>query len=64
MDKHLKKLKEIKAVQSIEANYKTMDKPCLKVVASKSELKDGDLDLIFELLNKQNNYAFSFELKN
>ena len=54
---------QIKSIQSIETNNKTMrPKPHIKIVVSKRELKDGDIDLIYKLLYGQDYYDWTFEM--
>lgn len=63
MKEFLKQLSQIASIQSIETNNKTMrPKPHVKVVVSKAELKNGDIDLIYKLLYEQNYYEWTFEM--
>jgi hypothetical protein len=63
MKEFIKQLSQIQSIQSIETNNKTISpKPHIKIVVSKLELKDGDLDLIYKLLHGQNYYEWTFEM--
>ena len=63
MEEFIKKISQIKSIQSIETNNKTMrPKPHIKIVVSKLKLKDGDIDLIYKLLYGQNYYEWTFEM--
>ena len=63
MKEFTKQISQIKSIQSIEINNKTMrPKPHIKIVVSKAELKDGDLDLIYKLLSEQKYYEWTFEM--
>jgi hypothetical protein len=63
MKEFFKQLSQIASIQSIETNNKTMrPKPHVKIVVSKVELKDGDIDLIYKLLYGQNYYEWTFEM--
>ena len=63
MKEFLKQLSQIASIQSIETNNKTIrPKPHVKIVVSKMELKDGDIDLIYKLLYGQNYYEWTFEM--
>ena len=37
-------------------------KPHIKIVVSKMELNDGDIDFIYKLLYSQNYYEWTFEI--
>jgi hypothetical protein len=59
----MEQITQIKSIQSIETNNKTIrPSPHIKIVVSKRELKDGDIDLIYELLYSQNYYEWTFEM--
>ena len=58
-----KQISQIASIQSIETNNKTMrPKPHIKIVVSKMELNDGDIDFIYKLLYSQNYYEWTFEI--
>jgi hypothetical protein len=63
MKKLIKQLLQIRSIQNIETNNKTMrSKPHIKIVVSKTELKDGDIELIYKLIYGQNYYEWTFEI--
>ena len=63
MKEFLTQILQIKSIQSIETNNKTMrPKPHIKIVVSKIELKDGDIELIYKLLYGQNYYEWILEI--
>lgn len=63
MKEFIKQISQIASIQSIETNNKTIrPKPHIKIVVSKAELKDGDIDLIYKLLYGQNYYEWTFKM--
>lgn len=63
MKEFIKQISQIGSIQSIETNNKNMrPQPHIKIVVSKDELKDGDIDLIYKLLEEQNYYEWTFEM--
>ncbi len=56
-------IKSMVCIVSVETNNQTITpKPHLKITVSKSELKDGDLDKLFNALETQNSHEWTLEM--
>lgn len=58
-----KEISQIRAIQIIETvNQRIEAKPLIKIVASKKDLKEGDIELILDLLEGQNKFDWSLKI--
>ena len=63
MKEFIKQISQIGSIQRIETNNKNMrPKPHIKTVVSKYKLKEGDLHLIYKLLEEQEYYEWTLEM--
>lgn len=63
MKKFIKQISQIKSIQSIEINNKiSTSKSHIKIVVIKDNLRDMDVEFIYELLYGQDYFEWTFEI--